>query len=458
MNSKHIQHLYWRAGFGLNPRESSILQKKSKKELVNQLFLDSKNSTLLQVTSISNVEMYKNFKILNREQKKQLQKENRKNIIALNSAWINRIFNPNELLRERMTLFWANHFVCKAQNSFHIQQFNNILRDNALGDFRVFVKEVSKSASMIKYLNAKQNKKQSPNENFARELMELFTLGVGNYSENDIKEAARAFTGWNHKLNGDFILRKQLHDYDEKTFFGEKGNFSGEDIIDIILEQKQCAQFICEKIYSYFVSTNINSKHIDELVNVFFPSYNISDLMRHIFMANWFYNDEIIGTKIKSPIELLAGINKTIPIQFEANKQLIYIQKQLGQQLLNPENVAGWKGGQSWIDTNTMMLRLKLPSILLNNAIISLEGISEFEDTYEQYLKNRNRKKGYIKLTVNWNGFEENLSKSNAKQMQSILLSGNLSENARELLKEISFENPKDYCLQIMSLPEYQLC
>jgi len=402
--------------------------------------------------------MYKNFKMLNSDQKKNLQKLNRAKIVELNVAWVNRIFNPTELLRERMTLFWANHFVCKAQNAFHIQQFNNILRENALGNFGDFVKEVSKSASMIKYLNAKQNKKQLPNENFARELMELFTLGVGNYTEKDIKEAARAFTGWNHKINGDFILKTKQHDFEEKEFFGETGKFDGEDIIEIILKQKQCSKFICEKIYSYFVSTKINSVHIDEMVAVFFPDYDISKLMKHLLLSKWFYNDAFIGTKIKSPIELIVGINKTVPIQFEKDKQLLYLQKILGQQLLNPINVAGWKGGQNWIDTNTLMIRLKLPSILLNNAIISLEGISEFEDTYEQYLKNSTKRKTYIKIVPNWDEFNQNYGNLNAAQMQKVLLSGNLSENARVLLDEIKFENPKDYCLQLMSLPEYQLC
>lgn len=159
MNSKHIQHLYSRAGFGINPKELDKLQHKSKKELVNDLFSDSKSSTPLMVTSFSDIEAFKNYKMLNSDQKKQLQKENRNKIIALNIAWIDRIFNPKELLRERMTLFWANHFVCKAQNAIYIQQFNNILRNNAFGNFGDFVLEVSKSASMIKYLNAKQNKK-----------------------------------------------------------------------------------------------------------------------------------------------------------------------------------------------------------------------------------------------------------------------------------------------------------
>ena len=458
MKFKHLQHLFQRSGFGLIPNEFVKLQKKSKKQVVNNLFEASKTISSLKVVSHNDFKLLKNYKSLSTKQKKEFRKQNRARIIDLNIAWIETLFNPKELLRERMTLFWANHFVCKAQNSFHIQKFNNILRENALGNFRDFVKEVAKSASMIKYLNAKQNKKQSPNENFARELMELFTLGVGNYSEKDIKEAARAFTGWNHKLNGDFILNKKQHDFGEKEFFGKIGNFNGDAIIDIILNEKQCAKFICEKIYKYFVNTNINSNHINELIEVFYPNYDIEKLMHHIFMSKWFYSNENIANKIKSPIELLAGINKTVPIQFKVTKQLIYLQKRLGQQLLNPINVAGWEGGQSWIDTNTLMLRLKLPSILLNNAVISLAGISEFEDTYEQYLKNRRSKKGKLKIDQNWDEFYKNYNNLSAEEMQQYLLLGELSEDASELLSEITFKNPKDYCIQLMSLPEYQLC
>jgi len=458
MNSKHIQHLYWRAGFGINPKEFAKVQHISKNELVNNLFKASKTSTPLQIDTSFYSNTMADYKDLNASQKKQLQKENRKQIEALNIAWVERIGKPKELLRERMTLFWANVFVCKAQNAYHIQNFNNILRNNALGNFRDFVIEISKSASMLNYLNAKQNKKQSPNENFARELMELFTLGIGNYSENDIKESARAFTGWNYKPNGDFFVNKNQHDNGEKTFFSKTGNFDGVDIINIILDQKQCATFICEKIYSNFVNTNLNKTHINAMVEVFFPNYNIETLMHFVFISDWFYNEENIGSKIKSPIELLAGINNTIPIQFQINKQLLYLQKVLGQQLLNPVNVAGWKGGQSWIDTNTLMFRLKLPSILLNNAVISLEGISEFEDTYEEYLKNRQSKKGYLKINQNWVVFEENYKSLTAEEMQKNIISSTISPNAKMLLDEIEFSNHKDYCIQLMSLPEYQLC
>ena len=124
----------------------------------------------------------------------------------LNHAWIDRLSEPTSILREKMTLFWANIFVCRDNNIFHIQHYNNTLRKHALGDFRNFVKAIAKEASMSKYLNNRQNVKESPNENFARELMELFTLGVGNYKEKDIKESARAFSGWSFKNNGDFFL------------------------------------------------------------------------------------------------------------------------------------------------------------------------------------------------------------------------------------------------------------
>ncbi len=458
MTNKHLQHLYWRAGFGINFQKLTELSKKSLSENVNILFKESKNVTLLKVDTSKFKAFSADYIKTDANQKRALQKENRKNSIDLNVAWVNRILQPKELLRERMTLFWANHFVCKAQQIIHIQDYNHILRKNALGNFKDFVHEVAKSASMIKYLNAKQNKKQSPNENFARELMELFTLGVGNYTEKDIKESAKAFTGWTHDAKGNFVLRKGQHDFEEKTFFGKTDNFNGEDIIDIIISQKQCATFICRKIYSYFVNEEINQTHINELVSVFFPSYDISKLMEHIFMADWFYNEKNIGTKIKEPIELLAGINQIVPITFENDKQLLYLQKMLGQQLLNPENVAGWKGGQNWIDTNTMMLRLKLPSLLLNNAVISLSGISEFEDTYEQFVKNKKNRKSYLKITADWEAFHNNINIEKTSEYQNLVLQGKLSPNAVQLLSEIKFSTPKEYCIQLMSLPEYQLC
>ncbi|MCB0382548.1 MAG: DUF1800 domain-containing protein, partial [Psychroserpens sp.] len=324
-----------------------------------------------------------------------------KKLKSFNVLWLNRLVTTNQLLREKMTLFWANHFVCQDNNIFHVQQYNNTLRQHALGNFGDFVKAISKEAAMLKYLNNKQNRKLSPNENFARELMELFTLGEGHYSEADIKESARAFTGYSHNFEGEFVFRKFQHDFDFKTFFGHTGRYNGDQIIDLILEQKQCARFICRKIYSYFVNDVINEDNVEELATVFYKDYNIENLMRHLFMADWFYHESNIGVKIKSPIEFLVGISRTVPIEYQKTKDVLKIQKLLGQILLNPPNVAGWKGGKSWIDSNTIMLRLKLPSILLANAKISIKEKGEFEDSFEKYYTQKN-KNHFVSVKVDW--------------------------------------------------------
>ncbi len=352
MKSAHIQHLYNRIGFGISPKELARLSKKSKKNVINELFKASENTTILQGdTTFLNGKSYKELK----KERKKLQKISRKKVKEFSIAWFTRLNNPTEILREKMTLFWANHFVCESKNILYAESYNNVLRKNALGNFRDFVKQVSKEAAMLGYLNNKQNKKKSPNENFARELMELFTLGQDHYTEKDIKESARSFTGYNHKFKGEFIFREKHHDNKEKIFFGKKGNFNGDDIIDIILEQKQCAKFISEKIYRHFVNENIKTKHIDEMVDVFYKDYNIESLMRFVLLSKWFYEEENIGTKIKSPIELLVGINTIVPYKIEKKNQILLVQKLLGQILLSPPNVAGWKTGRNWIDSNSIV-------------------------------------------------------------------------------------------------------
>jgi uncharacterized protein (DUF1800 family) len=362
-----------------------------------------------------------------------------------------------ELLREKMTLFWANHFVCKDDSILFVQRYNNTLRTNALGHFGDFVKAVSKEAAMIKYLNIKQNKKLQPNENFARELMELFTLGVGNYTETDIQESARAFTGYNHNSNGVFEMRRKHHDDDKKTFFGQTGNFNGDDIVDIILEQKQCARFICGKVYMYFVNDTINTTHVEELTTLFYEDYNIEGLMRYLFNSDWFYSKEYIGNKIKSPIELIVGIGKIVPMTFDSQKDVLQTQKLLGQVLLAPPNVAGWKGGRSWIDSNTIMLRLKLGSILLGNAQISVKPKGEFEDSYKEFYDKKKHKQ-LINVTANWNAFEKQYENKTIADLTTLIISTQLSNGTKIYLEGLCQTSKLEYCIQLMSLPEYQMC
>lgn len=459
MKLKHIQHLYWRAGFGILPKQLHALSKKNKKDIIDNLFSTSKKITPLKVDTSEIDNILNGETKMSSVNRKKIQDLSREKSIDLNVAWVERLANPEELLREKMTLFWANVFVCEDNNVVYIQQFNNTLRKYALGNFKDFVNAVSKEAAMTKYLNTKQNRKQKPNENFARELMELFTLGEGYYTENDIKESARAFTGYSHDLKGEFVLRPFQHDNTDKMFFGKTGNFSGEDIIALILEEKQCAKFICEKVYRYFVNDTVDENHVSDMTDVFYSDYNIEALMRFVFNSDWFYNIENIGAKIKSPIEFLVGLKQVVPVQFNNTKQLLYIQKQLGQVLLNPPNVAGWKGGKSWIDSNTIVLRLKLPSILLNDSYISKAEMGETDTMMA--VKKTAFKKSYgkrFKTERNWETFNKNFEKIDLNDLQDYILLGDLNPEARKFLDDLEKVSKQEYCIQLMSLPEYQMC
>ncbi|GAB4159578.1 MAG: DUF1800 domain-containing protein [Winogradskyella sp.] len=457
MRQKELQHLYWRAGFGWYPKKYNDLSK-DRKQIVDSLFEDSQSFTPIELdfSYLEDVDPIdiKKFPSLEKEIKEKSQKR----ILELNYVWVKRLIYPKEILRERMTLFWANHFVCRDRNPLHAQQYNNTLRQYALGDFREFVKAISKEAAMLKYLNGKQNRKRKPNENFARELMELFTLGEGYYTEKDIKESARAFTGYNHNFQGEFIFKKQHHDYGFKTFLGKTARFEGDDIIDEILSNKQCARFICQKIYRYFVSPKPIERHIEAMADVFFKDYNIEHLMRFVFMSDWFYTEENIGSKIKSPVEFLVGIANTVPVSFERKKDVLVIQRLLGQMLLDPPNVAGWKGNKAWIDANTIMLRLKLPSVLLNNALISLKEYGDFNDKFRKEYFKRSKGKLPFKTLPDWEAFSKDFKAIETEKLSEIIIQGNINKGTAAYLKTLSKASKRDYCIQLMSLPEYQMC
>ncbi len=459
MQKKHILHLYQRAGFGLTASEFSRLKEKEI-DVVDALFEASVSSEKLKVnTSEIDAFLAKYSKIEDGVKKvyAELIKQSIKKTIDFNNIWLERMATTSAVFRERITLFWATHFVVRSRNIIFYQNFNNTLREHSLGNFRDLLLAISKEAAMLDYLNNQQNKKGSPNENFARELMELFTLGEGNlYDETDIKESARAFTGWGHNFKGDFEMRKRIHDEGQKTFLGKTGNFDGEDVIDIILLQPECALFIAAKLYKCFVNDTVNEAHVAEMAKVFYKDYDITKLMKFVFTADWFYEQENIGSKIKSPTELIVGIKKIVPFSINIPRQLVYLQKLLGQVLIEPVNVAGWPEGKNWIDVNTMMVRMKLPSVLLKNGTIAFDIRGEFEDDFEEFNKksNLNRK---IDVTTNWNQFDEDIEKLSYQEITNLLLRCALNEGTKTFLKSLEQTDKQEYCIQLMSLPEYQL-
>ena len=245
---------------------------------------------------------------------------------------------------------------------------------------------------------------------------------------------------------------------EKKTFLGHTGNFNGDDVIDIILKQKQCARFICEKIYRYFVNEKLNSDHINKMISVFYPNYNIEELMRFVLISDWFYATENIGTKIKSPIEFLVGMHTIVPFSIEKNKHSLLIQKLLGQILLRPPNVAGWKGGKTWIDSNTIVTRLRLPSVLLNNAEITYSDKGGLEDEVRNFSEKKLRRRTFIKSTSDWRSFENSFpTESNNELIKQILISP-INKGTLEILENSELVSKQDFCIQLLSLPEYQLC
>lgn len=475
MLQKHIQHFYWRAGFGESYKIVNDSEKLSAKQLFRKIRKDAESfrpidvvdmqeivAELKQLREMRNIKKDEKMELeMAREKFKDLKKEQKEEQGTLNTTWLDLMSAEKGGLREKMALFWHGHLVSRSLNPAFSQKYLNTIRAFALGKFGDLLIAVSQEPSMLQFLNNKQNKKRSPNENFTRELMELFTLGRGNYTENDIKEVARAFTGWDFDFQGRFVFKENQHDNSEKTIFGKKGNFKGEDVIQMILERKETAQFITTKIYKYFVNEQINGKEkrIAELTKRFYKTnYDISDLLENIFTAEWFYDQENIGTHIKSPVELLIGMKRNLDFTFEAPQSSLFIQKVLGQVLLYPPNVAGWAGGRNWIDSSSLLFRLQLPATIFLGKQSETTAKNDGDINTEYQTKRKD-----FKANINWQQFSDDFSKNYIDELSQYLLQAPVN-NA--FLQEITNRNPnepkeeaiKKIALALMMLPEYQVC
>ncbi len=473
------QHLLWRSAFGPMAENAADLDTISTKDLWNLLLkTSSKAPAKIEVAQNLVDGFLKGMKDvadlqkkeLTKEQKKQIQEQSRDDLKSLNIRWLDEMINSEAQLREKMSLFWHGHFACRVINSYYQQELLQVIRENALGSFKELLRAVSKSASMLQFLNNQQNKKQHPNENFAREVMELFTMGRGNYTENDVKEAARAFTGWGFNLQGEFVFRRMLHDDGDKTVLGKSGNLDGDDIIDLLLKQKQTARFITKKLYKFLVNDIVDDAKVEWLSNRFYQNdYDIKKLLEDIFTSDWFYDQKNIGTKIKSPVELLAGIRRLLPMELENDQAQLLFQRTLGQILFYPPNVAGWPGGKSWIDSSSLMLRLRIPQIITANEALDIRPKSDDDAMMGQMMEASKKLKeasrgGTAKIewaTVN-KIFEKVPRENLLPKISAVVLQTKSQVSAKVLDKYLNNENRENYIksaiVNLMSTPEYQLC
>jgi uncharacterized protein (DUF1800 family) len=402
-------------------------------------------------------------KELDANQRKELQQRNRNGIRDLNTLWMSKMVNTSAQLREKLAFFWHGHFACRNLNVLYQQQLLDILRQNALGNFGTMLKSVSRSAAMLNFLNNQQNRKDHPNENFAREVMELFTLGRGNYSENDVKEAARAFTGWASNFQGEFVFRRFQHDFGSKSVLGRNGNFDGEEVLNILLEEKQTAVYITTKLYRFLVNDNPDLKHIQWLADRFYKNqYEILPLLEDIFTSDWFFDEKNIGTRIKSPVELLTGIRRMLPMQLEDGTGMLLLQRGLGQVLFYPPNVAGWSGGKTWIDSSSLMLRMRVPRLLLGEDEWNIGGKSDDDVQMGMMQRMMNRLEAKVDWTPLLNAFQKTTVSNLPTQLSDVLLQTQ-RPRTQELLKAFVTVSDlptsiRQLTAHILSTPEYQLC
>lgn len=288
--------------------------------------------------------------------------------------------------REKMTLFWHNHFVTEIGKYEHAPlayQHFTMLRTHALGNFKDFVHAVGLDSAMLIYLDGIENVKGEPQENYARELLELFTMGIGNYTQNDITEIARALTGYYFdyfNLSTDFSISR--HDTGEKTFFERTGPFGYDDVIDIIFEEKaeEIAHYICTKLYKFFVYETPNESIVSELAQLFIDEdFELEPIIRKLLKSEHFFDESILGAMIKSPIDLMLGWQQEVGVSIpkDLREWQPYQLLNLGQFLFNPVNVAGWPAYRSWISTTTLPYRWQYSVFHVYSEGIDVIAIAE---------------------------------------------------------------------------------
>ncbi len=363
-------HLFRRAGFGASPAELDAAARDTPVSAVERLF-----SPGSEAASFASAADQLATTAATGGGSKQLA-----------AAWVYRLLGTPDPLREKLTLFWHGHFTSSADKVTDARLMlaqNTLLREHALGDFATLVQEISRDPAMLVYLDSATNRKAHPNENYARELMELFCLDEGNYTEHDVTEVARCFTGWEVRRDR-FRFNKYEHDSGTKSFLGATGNFGGEDAVRIVLEQPSAPRFIARKLFQLFVCDEPSPPDalIEPLAVAFRESnLDVASLVRRILGSELFFSDAVIGRKIRSPADVIIGLLRSFEGSTDAN-MIATGMAEIGQSVLYPPNVKGWPGGRSWIDSSTLLGRSNLLRRVLDDGRTRFGG-----GTLSDYMK-----------------------------------------------------------------------
>ena len=367
LSFEEARHLVERTGMGAEWKTIQQFQNLTRQQAVEQL-LKNHDTRLPPPPSMSPWPRMLGLRN-NMSRRKMVKRISRVEGINLQKWWVKHLLATRSPFLERMTLFWHNHFpssIEKTTQASMLYKQNLSLRKNAFGNFGQMLHDIARDPAMLLYLDGYISTKEEPNENFARELLELFTVGIGHYSENDMREAARAFTGWGiDDRSGQFIFRAADHDNGTKTFLGKRGNFKGEDIINIVLGHPRTAERIAEKMWHEFVSISRPDQRVTKQWAQAFrgSNYNISTLIRAVFNSKAFWAKQHRGALIKSPIQLTIGTLRALPYS-AAHTDLAHNLNIMGQGVFAHPSVKGWSGGKTWISTQSLLRRNSMMSNL----------------------------------------------------------------------------------------------
>jgi len=389
------RHLLWRAGFGASHTAVRAAAEAGPEASVDALLDAPAESTPLdqfpsQVRDFTEAERRQIRRARRaqdqdtlakfRRRRQAQQRADRRQMREIGQWWLRRLIDTQAPLVERMTLLWHDHFATSyrgVRNSRHMLLQNDLFRKHALGDFHALLHGVVRDPAMLVWLDNHRSHKRRPNENLARELLELFTLGIGAYSERDIKEGARALTGYTY--DGDeFRFRRRWHDENTKEILGRRGEFDGDDFVEVILERQECARFIAARLYDGFVAPLPRDLRrapraardvVERLAATLWRAdYRIESVLRQLLLSKHFYDAAHLGARIKSPVELIVGAVRTLEIDVRSVTPLLRALDAMGQTLFLPPTVAGWDGGRAWINTSTLYLRQNTLALLLTGG------------------------------------------------------------------------------------------
>jgi uncharacterized protein (DUF1800 family) len=379
------RHLLARTGFGPTDAEVRAYAPLTRADAVAKLLRETRTTAITpppaSAVDTSPLRAPRGDNVSEADRKAFRQQQVREGL-EIRAWWVQEMLGTPSPLTERMTLFWHNHFV-SAQQKVRIARLmyrqNVTLREYALGNFGVFLHAIAKDPAMMVYLDSVQNRKGAPNENFAREVMELFTLGEGHYTEQDVKEAARAFTGWSlERETGTFVFRPRLHDEGTKVVLAKTGRFDGDSVLDILLARPETAEFVTTKLWREFVSPDPDPAEVARIARRFRDSnYDIKVALKDLLASDAFYAPGNRGVLLKSPTELVVGTLRQLDLAPGTTLPFAVAAAGMGQNLMSPPNVKGWPGGETWINTTTLLARKQyLDRITRAGGALPLEMIA----------------------------------------------------------------------------------